>query len=122
MHTIPHDTPHKARWHHVLVELDRGRPLHVLNVYGYDAGQPAAAKKNGELMREITEVIAGLGAAWWIAGGDWNEEAADVWDLAVAEGRCGVLPRHDHSDSTVRPSGSRILVPREQRPCRQMRD
>ena len=90
------------------METDRGRPLHVINVYGNDKAHAAAAKENGELTQEISEVIATLGAAWWIAGGDWNEEAVDIWDLAVAEGRGRTLPRHDHQGATVRPSGRRI--------------
>ena len=91
-----------------MVEFDSGRPLSVINVHGYDKSQAAAAKENGELTHEISEVTARLGAAWWIVGGDWNEEAVDIWNLVVAEGRGRTLPRHDHQGATVRPSGRRI--------------
>ena len=61
-----------------MVEAGAGRPLHVATVYGFDAGQAEAAACNAELFREVFEAMAELGAAQWIVGGDWNEQAEGI--------------------------------------------
>ena len=68
-----------SQWLHAVVEVDVGRPLHVVSAYGYDSGQPEAAEKNAALFQEVFEALAGLGAAQWVVGGDWNEEAPAIW-------------------------------------------
>ena len=71
------------------------------SVYGYDSGQPEAAEKNAALFQEVFEALAGLGAAQWVVGGDWNEEAPAIWSLVVAEGRGLLLPRALEEDGPV---------------------
>ena len=83
----------QLRWLHAVVEVDLGKPLRVVSIYGHDSGQPEAAEKNAALFQEVCEALAGLGAAQWIVGGDWNEEAPAIWSLVAAEGRGLLLPR-----------------------------
>ena len=82
-----------ARWLHAVVEAHAGKPLRAVSIYGLDSGHPDAAEQNAALFQEVFEAMAELGAAQWVAGGDWNEEAAAIWSLVAAEGRALLLPR-----------------------------
>ena len=83
---ISHTGSHANRWCHAVVELSRRRPLHVVSVYGYDTSQPQAARRNAELFAEIFAVLAELGDARWLVGGDWNTEPQEIWELVADEG------------------------------------
>ena len=76
---------HPEHWLHAVFEADLGKPLHVVTLYGYDAGQPGAAERNVELFQDVFRAMAELGAAQWVIGGDWNEEAATIWELVAAD-------------------------------------
>ena len=90
---VPHECKHAPRWLHCVAEHRPGHPIHVITLYGYDSGQPQAARRNAELFREVFEHVAELGRASWIIGGDWNVPAEEVWELVAAEGRGLFLPR-----------------------------
>ena len=72
---------HPARWLHAVVEAEIGKPLRVVTLYGYDAGQPGAPERNVELFQDVFNAMAELGAAQWVIGGDWIEEAAAIWEV-----------------------------------------
>ena len=40
------------------------------------------------LLQDVFEAMAELGQAQWVAGGDWNEEVAAIWEV-VAAGKVG---------------------------------
>ena len=84
---------HPARWLHAVVEAEIGKPLRVVTLYGYDAGQPGAPERNVELFQDVFNAMAELGAAQWVIGGDWIEEAAAIWELVAAGHRGPLLPR-----------------------------
>ena len=106
---VPHAGIHADRWIHAAVELSSGRALHVISLYGYDSGQPSAARRNAELFREVLEVAVGLGQVYWIVGGDWNVTLDEVWEVVADEGRSLLVPRspEDHA-GTCRPAERRI--------------
>ena len=106
---VPHAGEHAERWLHAVVELAAGKPLHVFCLYGFDSGQPQAARRNAALFREVLEAAVSLGEVPWVAGGDWNTLAADVWELVADEGRQLFLPRAACDTwGTCRPAGRRI--------------
>ena len=107
---IPHAGAHRDRWLHTAVERSKGQVLHVVSLYGWDAGTPGAAAKNAALFREVFAEMAALGAAPWVIGGDWNVQAQDVWDVVADDGRHHFLPRPsgDTSGGTCAPAGRRI--------------
>ena len=90
---MPTGGRHPARWLHAVVEAECGKPLHVVTLYGYDAGQPGAAERKVELFQDVFRAVAELGAAQWLIGGDWNEEAAAIWELVAAGHKSPLLPR-----------------------------
>ena len=92
---VPSTGRHPQRWLHCAVEAAEGRPLHVVTVYGSDVGQPGAPGLNAELIGDILGAMAELGQARWVIGGDWNEEAGTIWELAAAGHRKLLLPRLD---------------------------
>jgi exonuclease III len=107
---VPSVGRHPHRWLHTVVEAAEGRPLHVATVYGYDAGQPGAAALNAELVGDVLGAMAELGQAQWVVGGDWNEEADAIWELAAAGSRKLLLPRREGGPtvSTCDVGGRRI--------------
>ena len=90
---VPTTGHHPARWLHAVVEAELGKPLHVVTLYGHDAGQPDAPERKVELFQDVFSAMAELGAAQWVIGGDWNEEAAAIWELVAAGHRGPLLPR-----------------------------
>ena len=60
---VPSVGRHPQRWIHTVVEAAEGRPIHVVTVYGYDAGQPGAPALNAELIGDILGAMAELGQA-----------------------------------------------------------
>ena len=102
IHAIPHDGEHAHRWLHAVVELGARRPLHVATVYGYDSGQPQAARRNAELFASIFSAMAGLGDARWLIGGDWNTEPHEIWELTADEGKRFFWP----ADPAAAPGGT----------------
>ena len=90
---VPSAGRHPARWLHAVVESELGKPLHVVSLYGYDSGQPGAPERNAELFQDVFGAMAELGTAQWVVGGDWNEEAAAIWELVAAGHRSPLLPR-----------------------------
>ena len=106
---ITHEGVHADRWLHAVLELGPQRPLHVVTLYGYDVGQPHAARRNAELFTEIFDVMAELGDARWIIGGDWNTEPQEIWELAADEGKRFFRPPGDPPiGGTCRCSGRTI--------------
>ena len=70
-------TPHGARWAPFRVLMDNRLEVTLVSVYGYPSEGPGEA--NTALVQEIAAYLAGIGAALWAVGGDWNLTIGALW-------------------------------------------
>ena len=68
----------EGRWSHAVV-LAGGTAIHFFNVYGWPDGTQDRAARQAALWGELFPAIAQLGAAPWVAAGDWNARPEEVW-------------------------------------------